>query len=329
VIDRLKEWIPQISRLVEPQPEPEAAATPADDPAPTPEPYVSPYGQPARSNAARKRAVVQLNHAPAADVAKTLSEFYAREGPSQAMSAYIAHASQAQVNVVAEPLTNSLIVSATPDTFAEITQMVAQLDQRLPSVTVRLLIVRVTAETKDFADVLDLSVPDDKPTTSKKGEGRSERALTASHITLKGLADRLAKTKGVELIAEPQIRTISNQSAFVQIGERLPTPKDGQSGYTYQNAGLTIGITPRVDAHQRVTMEIDVERSNVLPESQGVAVGVDAAGKTIRAPRIETTTAQTTITAADQQAVVLAGLKAQDEKNVSQLLIVVTPRILH
>jgi len=74
------------------------------------------------------------------------------------------------------------------------------------------------------------------------------------------------------------------------------------------NVGLILGVTPRISPDGMVVMEIDAEKSDVAPESEGIPVSISADGGVVRAPRINITTAQTTISTASGETIVLGGL---------------------
>ncbi|MDX1928059.1 MAG: hypothetical protein SFV81_16150, partial [Pirellulaceae bacterium] len=57
-----------------------------------------------------------------------------------------------------------------------------------------------------------------------------------------------------------------------------------------------------------VVMEIDAEKSKLGPESEGIPVSVSANGSIIRSPRVDTITAQATVSAADGETIILGGL---------------------
>jgi type II secretory pathway component GspD/PulD (secretin) len=85
--------------------------------------------------------------------------------------------------------------------------------------------------------------------------------------------------------------------------------QNGQSNsVTLENVGLILGVTPRISPDGTVVMEIDAEKSSLGPEQDGVPVAVSVDGTVIRSPRIDTTTAQATVSAADGETIVLGGL---------------------
>jgi hypothetical protein len=118
--------------------------------------------------------------------------------------------------------------------------------------------------------------------------------------------------------------------------------------------GLILGVTPRISPDGMVVMEVDAEKSEVGPEAEGIPVSISATGEVIRSPRIDITTAQTTVSAANGQTIVLGGLITKrmsttdrrvpflgdipilgwlfrydaDQTRRTELLIVLTPRVV-
>ncbi|MBC7353117.1 MAG: hypothetical protein H5U08_12220 [Thermogutta sp.] len=123
---------------------------------------------------------------------------------------------------------------------------------------------------------------------------------------------------------------------------------------SFTNTGLILLVRPRISPDGQVVMEINAEKSDVGPESEGIPISVSASGQVIRSPRINTTRAQTTVSAADGQTIILAGLITKsrsvtnrripglsdipilrhffrydiDESSRSELLIILTPHVV-
>ncbi len=142
--------------------------------------------------------------------------------------------------------------------------------------------------------------------------------LSASNESVSVLIRALQECRRLDVLSRPQITTLNNQPAFVQVGQRIqliqtasvdPTTniQTNQLG-PEQNVGLILGVTPRVADDGRVAMEIDVEKSELGPEAEGVPISVLTTGQVIRSPPINTTTAQTTVSAMSGQTIVLGGL---------------------
>jgi type II secretory pathway component GspD/PulD (secretin) len=75
-----------------------------------------------------------------------------------------------------------------------------------------------------------------------------------------------------------------------------------------ENVGLILGVTPRISPDGTVVMEIDAEKSALGPEQEGIPITVSLDGTIIRSPRIDTTTAQATVSAASGETIILGGL---------------------
>jgi hypothetical protein len=135
----------------------------------------------------------------------------------------------------------------------------------------------------------------------------------------------LQENRQIRILSRPLIRTLDNQPAFIQVGQRVPrivgstVGISGQSNsITLENVGLILGVTPRISPDGRVIMEIDAEKSSIGPEEEGIPVAVSTEGTIIRSPRVDTATAQATVSAADGETVVLGGMIANDEEIVSR-----------
>jgi hypothetical protein len=185
--------------------------------------------------------------------------------------------------------------------------------------------------------------------------------LSASSESVSILIRALKECRRLEVLSRPQVMTLDNQPAFIQVGARVPRvtgvtlQQFGQTNNVIDvNVGIILGVTPRISPDGLVVMEIDAERSSVGPESEGVPISTSTTGEVVRQPLINTTTAQTTVSAADGQTVVLGGLLTkevsktrrrvpllsaipvlgnlfrydQDITRKTELLIILTPRIV-
>ena len=100
----------------------------------------------------RKSLVYRLKNSFASDVATAINEFLRseRQVETQTQGLYSAFEQiEREVVVVAEPVSNSLIVSATPRFFDEIEKLIEKLDERPPMVMIQVLIAEVTLNNLD------------------------------------------------------------------------------------------------------------------------------------------------------------------------------------
>ena len=149
--------------------------------------------------------------------------------------------------------------------------------------------------------------------------------LSAGSKSINVLLRALQQEQRLEVLSRPQVMTIDNQPAFVQVGQKVPLITNvivNQIGQTntvdYDNVGLILAVTPRISPEGMVVMEVDAEKSAVAPEIEGIPVSIGADGSVVRAPRIDITTAQTTVSAADGETIVLGGLITESERRLDR-----------
>ena len=186
--------------------------------------------------------------------------------------------------------------------------------------------------------------------------------LSASSESVSFLLRALSESRRLDVLARPQVTTLENQPAFVQVGQRVPritssTPSTlggVTNSFTLENVGLILLVTPRVSPDGLVVMDIHAERSEVGPEAEGIPVSITPTGEAVRSPRINSTVAETTVSALNGQTLVLGGLitkvKSETHRRVpllseipvlghlfrydnvqnrrTELLIVMTPRVI-
>lgn len=312
----------------------------------------------------RKTTVYRLKNTPATDVANALNTFLQTERAVERIGAVSAFEQiEREVVAVAEPITNSLIISATPRFYDEVMRLVEQLDQRPPMVMIQVLIAEVTLNSTDEFGVqlglqdqilFDRSPITGTPAVPTPGFNFNNQPLGGAAIRpnivgSQGLADfalsRTSPTLGfgglvlsassesvsillralqerrrLEVLSRPQIMTLDNQAAYIQVGQRVPQIRGvslTQFGQTnnidYEDVGLILQVIPRISPDGLVVMEIDANRSSVGPEAEGIPVSITTAGGVIRAPRINRTLAQTTVQALSGQTVILGGLISREK----------------
>ncbi|MHB8897262.1 MAG: secretin N-terminal domain-containing protein [Thermoguttaceae bacterium] len=143
--------------------------------------------------------------------------------------------------------------------------------------------------------------------------------LSASSETVSAMIRALKENRRLDVLSRPQVMTLDNQPAFIQVGKRVPRIT-GSTAQTrglvntieLENVGLILGVTPRISPDGMVVMEIDAEKSDLDRISEGIPVAVSE-GTEIRSPSINVTMAQTTVSAASGQTIVLGGLITQSE----------------
>jgi type II secretion system protein D len=321
----------------------------------------------------RVNTVYRLKNAPALDVAQAVNEFLRTERKVQQAAPGVINPFEQierEVIVVPEPVSNSLIISATQRFTKEIMTLIEKLDEQPPQVMIQVVIAEVAlGNINEFGVELGLqdSVLFDRsvvtnllgtppvsstltpgynfnnqplgnngvPASSSHivgGQGLSHFSLgrvnsdlnygglvlSASSESVSVLLRALKQSRRIEVLGRPQIMTLDNQPAMIQVGEKVPrvvgssiTTIGQQNSITMENTGLILGVTPRISPEGMVVMEIDAEKSKVGDEAEGIPISVNQ-GQTIRSPKISITSAQTTVSAASGETIALGGLITRD-----------------
>jgi type II secretion system protein D len=150
--------------------------------------------------------------------------------------------------------------------------------------------------------------------------------LSASSESVSVLIRALQESRRLDVLSRPQVRTLDNQPAFIQVGQRVPRIVASNitegglqtNSVELENVGLIMGVTPRISPDGTVVMEIDAEKSSLGPEQEGIPITVSLDGTIIRSPRIDTTTAQATVSAASGETIILGGLITNGTQSVNR-----------
>ncbi|MEX0866105.1 MAG: secretin N-terminal domain-containing protein, partial [Pirellulales bacterium] len=149
--------------------------------------------------------------------------------------------------------------------------------------------------------------------------------LSASSDAVNVLVRALQDDRRLDILSRPQVMTLDNQPAFVQIGARVPRITSTQltdngtiNNTVLENVGILLGVTPRISPQGLIVMEIDAEKSEVGPEAEGIPISINSNGDVIRSPQIRTITAQTTVSARNGQTVILGGLISKSRATQSR-----------
>ncbi len=166
------------------------------------------------------------------------------------------------------------------------------------------------------------------------GLGRSNSTLGYGGLVLGAASESvnilmraLQDANRLQILSRPQVMTLDTVAAFVQVGALVPRISSVTGGSTVAAptisttdypTGLIMRVQPRTNQDGLILMDVQVERSTVGPEATGIPVGFSATGDVIRSPIINTTRAETRISAYDGQTVVFAGLISKQRSSRSR-----------
>lgn len=257
--------------------------------------------------------------------------------PSEAPSPIIAGGGDAgmfqnEIRVVADPGTNSLVVTATPGDYNSLETVISQLDVRRQQVFVEALIMEVSM-TKDLdvgvnmhggaANSNGLAFGSSGTGTLMPDLGKAANAGglvlggLGKAITLGGLSipaqgllfNAMQKNVGINVLSAPNILTSDNEKAEIIVGSSVSVPTQATTDVTSGNmvrnfsreqVGLELHVTPQINDGEEVTLQIEQQIEDIVNKNQ----------QEIAQYGLQTNkrSAKTTVVAQNGQTVVIGGL---------------------
>jgi general secretion pathway protein D len=225
-----------------------------------------------------------------------------------------------QVRVVADTTSNAVLVLSLERNFDRIRRMLADLDQPMRQVLVRVLMAEVS-----YQKALDLGFEFSRFDPADSGRTRAFTnfgtfdAVLGSDIGFNGFVlngnqfsaavRALATDSRFDVLSRPYILTTDNQQAVVNVSENVPvingsrTDQNNNVTTTFdrQDVGIILTVTPQINSEGRVLLDVNQVVSALTDQS--VAVGGDA-----NSPIIKKRTMTTRVAVDSGQTVVVGGL---------------------
>ncbi len=234
--------------------------------------------------------VVQLNYADALELEGVIARSVLAATPD---------GPQSEVTIVAEPQSNSLLVTAPSDQIASIVGAIQRLDQRPSQVLVEAVIFELSVKTfsdltAQFGGLLNNALfggaefsLGGRPTLTSlltaavtgpaisPGPGGTigVRSISADEGFV-GFLSALSRQETVRLLATPSILTLNNTEAEIVVAQNVPfvtgsfatvgdsaVPEQPFQTIERQDVGLTLKVTPQITGDNTVRMEIEQEVS--------------------------------------------------------------------
>ncbi len=232
-----------------------------------------------------------------------------------------------EVTTVANTDTNTLLILTAERNFARVESILESLDQPIPQVLIRVLIAEVTLD-----DDLDAGVE-----WQALGLADNVQALFTNfnvnaategiNLTFLDRGDLAASVRilqevgKLDVLSRPYILASDNQEANISIGQEVPfitNTRETDEGNTintieYRDIGIILGVTPRVNDENQVTLNISQELSALTGTTVPISEELDAVV-------IANREANTTVSVNNGQTIVIGGLM-QDEytETISQV----------
>jgi general secretion pathway protein D len=224
------------------------------------------------------------------------------------------------IRINADETNNALVILATPQQYARVEEALARLDLTPLQVLLEAAIAEVT-----LGDKLQFGVQYTAKTGSSQtilSSGSSpliaptfpglSYLLTTSNIQI--ILDELSSVTHVEVLSSPQLMVLNNQTATLQVGDQVPILTQQSVGTVdqnapivnsiqYQNTGVILKVTPRVNRSGEVMMDISQEVSDAVPATAGAG---------IQSPTIQERKIASSVAIQDGETVALGGLITRD-----------------
>jgi len=239
----------------------------------------------------------------------------------------------AGVRITADEKNNALLIAATPKDFELIQDVLEKVDLVPLQVLVEATIFEVSLQDQLRYGVQylisngGLGVGNDGTAILTTGTDIGDLASAAMGalpgfaFTINGtdrvrfVIDALSNLSEVNVISSPHVLVLDNQPARLQVGDEVPIiTQQATSTVTsnplvvntvqYRQTGVTLEVTPRVNAGGLVTLDIAQEVSDVTTTTTS----------TIDSPTIQQRTISSTVAIQDNETVMLGGLIREDAR---------------
>mgnify|MGYP006280256359 CR=1 FL=1 len=252
-----------------------------------------------------------------------------------------------KLSIIANKETNSLIITAKPEEFAAIKRIIDELDIVREQVLIEALIVEVSADS-GWGFGIDWMLGDQQGDHLYGGssimgslpnystpEGLGNKSLAvplATGFQLGYLSDKavlgymLLNASGTDnqynILSTPQILTIDNHEAEINVGDEIPVASNNRISdtgtqfytYEYKSVGLKLKLTPHITSSHNITLDLYQEINSVKGQTT-----ITESGSVIP-PTLGKRDIKTKVTVADGKTIVVGGLisnnKTEEETKV-------------
>jgi general secretion pathway protein D len=280
-----------------------------------------------------KIRVYYLEYANSEDMAKVLQEVPSKTTTAQKGKATAPIVSQ-NVRIVADKATNSLVITADPDDYAVLEEIINKLDIPRPMVYIEALFMEVDVR-KDMRLGTEWSVAGKTSVSGKNAAvggsfnrgvpnsnlpglvtgtlpsgfsmGVFTEAITIGGVSFNNLAamiNAFQEDSNVNILQTPQILTTENEEAKINVGKNVPyqtsvstSNNDTFNQFEYRDVGTILTITPNISLERLVRLTISLEIS-VLEDPDATTLQPTTLKRTV----------DTTVIVQDKSTVVIGGL---------------------
>jgi len=251
------------------------------------------YLQDKENLAQLEHRILPVEHAKADEIQKALTSVLSPRG-----------------RIDVDQRTNALIVTDVSDNLDLVAQIVNELDQETPQITISAKLFEIDSKAL-FEMGIDWTVIQDgrsgeQSTTSGVSEvlGKFTYSTMKDDINLDAILSAMMSDNQAEILAHPEITTVDNKEATILMGQEIPLKVLDQAGNVITEmtqVGTQLTVTPHITSKNTILMDLQPERSSYE---------VDPGAGVI----INTQKARTSVVVRNGQTAVIGGLTTQDTK---------------
>lgn len=210
---------------------------------------------------------------------------------------------------------NAIIIQEVPANMQKVLDYIADLDKPAKQIKISAQLVEISSDGLEELGVKWTAqgtyTTTGGTTYSQKGEVLGDRVSdvfgqytlgVAKDWSVDAVVQSLVKNGKGKIIAHPEITTIDNKEAHIQMGQKVPIKQFDQAGNVttkFEEVGTLLTVTPHITAENQILMLMKPERSTYQFDPNGVI--------------INTNNAETNVIVANGQTAVIGGLTTQDE----------------
>ena len=280
----------------------------------------------------RKSEVYRLKNSRAPDIQAALQNLMRQDTQlitaAEGQQAMAQELLDRQAAIVAETNSNTLLISASPRNFAQLKDLVEQLDQPQRQVLIQVLLAEVSLTKGDDLGVEWTYKSGGNPSINTgtdfgvanllKNYGGFGTAISGDNFNF--LFRALESENRLQVLSRPQILTADNQVATIKVGQQVPIVSASQviaqngnsvNNFEYKDVGVTLTVTPRISPDGFVKMDVSPEITQLSSDTVTISPG-------FQAPIINQRVATTAVSVQSGQSILIGGLIGNVDTSTSK-----------
>ena len=246
-------------------------------------------------------AVIPVKHGTAGDMVRSIKQVVSQRG-----------------SIDTDERTNSVVVRDTPEHIEKVKRLINTLDKETHQIKISSQLLEV--ESGSLTELgIDWSMASRKSAQlldGDKSEGSFSQitnrvsdptatydfAMVQGDFDIEGAISALCSSNKGKIIAHPEITTVDNREAFIQMGQKVPIKQFDEAGNVviqFEEVGTILRVTPHITSENRILLKLKPERSSYTVDAVGVI--------------INTNNAETNVVVENGQTTVIGGLTTQME----------------